>query len=75
VKVFTIGHNTFAHTYYAPLNMWYVNGKPWMDRPETVIYHMQDTTIISVSTIGGELVLLEVQGGVSGEEEHNIVDQ
>lgn len=57
IKTFRIGHNTFAHTYHAPTGTWYINGKVWVDRPETIQYQMQDQTLITVSMAGGVLAL------------------
>jgi hypothetical protein len=50
VKIFSISHNTFTHTYYVPLKTWYINGVPWVNRPATVTYGMQDGSLLTVTT-------------------------
>lgn len=59
LKVFTIGHNTFADTFYAPTGVWYKNGKPWTTRPAIVEYTMQDGSILTVDYTGGVLDLFQ----------------
>jgi hypothetical protein len=57
IKIFSVSHNTFTHTYYVPLKVWYVDGIPWMDRPETVEYGLQDGSVLTVSMDSSNLVL------------------
>lgn len=62
IKVFTIGHNTYSDTYFAPVATWYKNGKPWPDRPEAVEYLMQDGTTLTVTQgANGVLTLTQAQ--------------
>jgi hypothetical protein len=59
IKVFTIAHNTFSDTYYAPTRTWYKNGKPWTDRTATVEYLMQDGSLLTVTQLTGGLSLTQ----------------
>lgn len=58
IKVFSICHNTFTDTYYAPAKTWYKNGKPWTGRPQTVEYVMQDGSVLSVTQQSNGLLAL-----------------
>jgi hypothetical protein len=61
IKVFTISHNTFADTYYKPLNTWYHNGKV-MTFAYPTEYIMQDGSILTVDfdSLTGFLILTQV---------------
>ena len=61
IKIFSIGHNTGAHTYHVPSLTWYKNGLPWPTRPDPMEYIMQDQTLLTVSMdANGGLVLSQV---------------
>jgi hypothetical protein len=60
IKVFTISHNTFAHTYYAPYKMWYKDGKVWTTYVYPTQYIMQDGSILTVDFANGLLKLTQV---------------
>jgi hypothetical protein len=50
MRVFTVAHNTYSHTYYAPTKTWYKDGKPWVtpayEYPTT--YTLKDGTSLTV---------------------------
>jgi len=47
IKVFTVAHNTFSHTYFVPLNTWYNNGQPiTFDYPQE--YILQDGSVLTI---------------------------
>lgn len=63
IKVFTIAHNTFAHTYYAPTQTWYKDGKPWPSPGYAypTQHQLQDGSILTVDLdpVTGLLVLTQ----------------
>lgn len=48
IKVFTVAHNTFAHTFYAPTKNWYKDGKVWPDYVYPTQYTLQDGSVLTV---------------------------
>lgn len=59
LKVFTVTHNTFSHTYYVPLKTWYKDGKVWSDYAYPTVYGMQDGSTVTVD-LDPETGLLEL---------------
>lgn len=60
IKVFTVAHNTFSHTYYAPTKTWYKDGKVWTDYPYPQEYTLADGSVLTVDTENGLLKLTQV---------------
>lgn len=64
IKVFTVAHNIFSHTYYKPLNKWYKDGKLWPapGYPYPMEYTMQDGSELTVGfdSATGLLTLAQV---------------
>jgi hypothetical protein len=63
LKVFSVSHNTFTDTYFAPWNKWFHDGKPWQgDYPYPQQYLMQDGSTLTVDydNEAGHLVLTQV---------------
>ncbi|MFC5528467.1 hypothetical protein [Cohnella yongneupensis] len=59
MKTFTVSHNTFAYTYYAPTKKWYKDGKLTTFAYPTE-FGMQDGSLLTIDFAAGLLVLTQV---------------
>lgn len=61
LKMFTIAHNTFSHSFYVPIKQWYKDGVRWNNYPYPQPYELPDGTTLTVEAdANGNLVLTQV---------------